>query len=215
LPIAGCILVLSPLSPRFAHRFGTRLVVGVGLLITAAGLASWASLSADSPYWPDLVWRSILMASGVALVMAPATESIMSSLPLGKAGVGSAVNDTTRQVGGALGVAIVGSVVASIYSSRMGDFLHGKPLPSGAAHEVEQSLGAALLVGDQVPGLAATAIDAFLNGFEVGMYVTAAVAFVGAVIALLWLPTRASHDAPADERAEATAVPDAAVVTSR
>jgi hypothetical protein len=80
---------------------------------------------------------------------------------------------------------------------------------------VEQSLGAALLVGDQVPGLAATAIDAFLNGFEVGMYVTAAVAFVGAVIALLWLPTRASHDAPADERAEATAVPDAAVVTSR
>src|SRR4029078_5448225 len=106
LPIAGVILVLSPLSPRFAHRFGTKLVVGVGLLVTAAGRASWGTITADTAYWRGLVWRSALMASGIALVMAPATESIMGSLPLGKAGVGSAVTDNTRQGAGVAGVAV-------------------------------------------------------------------------------------------------------------
>ena len=65
----------------------------------------------------------------------------MGSLPLGKAGVGSAVNDTTRQVGGALGVAVIGSVLASIYGSQVGDFLQGKPVPSGTAAQLKQSLG--------------------------------------------------------------------------
>src|SRR5262249_13517747 len=144
LPIAGCILVLSPLRPRFAPGFGTKLVVGVGLIVTAAGLASWATITADTPYWPGLVWRAVLMASGIALVMAPATESIMGSLPLGKAGVGSAVNDTTRQVGGALGVAVIGSVLASIYGSPGGEFLKGKPVPSGTPQQPQQSLRPAL-----------------------------------------------------------------------
>ena len=113
-----------------------------------------------SPYWPDIVWRLALMASGMALTMAPATESIMGSLPLGKAGVGSAVNDTTRQVGGALGVAIIGSVLASIYGSQVGDFLQGKPVPSGTAPEAQAvARPRAARAGKQVPGLAATAID--------------------------------------------------------
>ncbi len=126
LPIALCMMILSPLSARFVQRIGTKLVVSTGLLMVTAGLVSWASLSATSAYWPDIVWRQALMASGMALTMAPATESIMGSLPLGKAGVGSAVNDTTRQVGGALGVAVIGSVLASIYGSQVGDFLHGR-----------------------------------------------------------------------------------------
>ena len=71
----------------------------------------------------------MLMAVGMGLVMAPATESVMGSLPLAKAGVGSAVNDTTRQVGGALGVAIIGSVLSSIYGNAIGDFFAGKPAP--------------------------------------------------------------------------------------
>jgi len=202
LPIAACMLVLSPLSARFVHRIGTKLVVGTGLLMVTAGLVSWASLSATSAYWPDIVWRQALMASGMALTMAPATESIMGSLPLGKAGVGSAVNDTTRQVGGALGVAVIGSVLASIYGSQVGDFPQGKPVPSGTATELKQSLGLALIAGEKVPGLSTTAVDGFIDGMHAGVLVAAAVALVGAVIAFVWLPARASYDALAGDYAE-------------
>ena len=197
------------------HRLGTKLVVGTGLMMVTAGLVSWASLSASSPYWPDIVWRQALMASGMALTMAPATESIMGSLPLGKAGVGSAVNDTTRQVGGALGVAVIGSVLASIYGSQVGDFLHGKPVPSGTAAQLKQSLGLALAASDKVPGLATTAVDGFIDGMHAGVLVAAAVALVGAVVAFVWLPARASYDALAEEHTdgEAPAEPVATGVT--
>lgn len=219
LPIALCMMVLSPLSARFVHRLGTKLVVGSGLLMVTAGLVSWASLSAGSSYWPDIIWRQALMASGMALTMAPATESIMGSLPLAKAGVGSAVNDTTRQVGGALGVAVIGSVLASIYGSQVGDFLHGKPVPSGTAAQLEQSLGLALAAGRQVPGLGTTAIDAFIEGMHAGVLVAAAVALLGAVIALMWLPARASDDAPTAAHPDDVGEPvagatDAAVATT-
>jgi EmrB/QacA subfamily drug resistance transporter len=207
MPIALCMMVLSPLSARFVNRIGTKLVVGTGLLMVTVGLVSWASLTATSAYWPDILWRQALLACGMALVMAPATESIMGSLPLGKAGVGSAVNDTTRQVGGALGVAVIGSVLASIYSSQVGDFLHGKPVPSGAAEQIKQSLGAALQAGKGVPGLSTTAIDAFVDGLHAGVLLAAAVAFLGALIAFVWLPARASYDALADVSTDAVAQP--------
>jgi EmrB/QacA subfamily drug resistance transporter len=203
LPLAVVMMVLSPLSARFVQRIGTKLVVGTGLLLVTAGLVSWASLTASSPYWPDIIWRQALLASGMALTMAPATESIMGSLPLGKAGVGSAVNDTTRQVGGALGVAVIGSVVASIYGSRVGEFLQGKPVPSGLAQQYKQSLGLALQASKQVPGLARTAIDAFIDGMHAGVLVAAGVAFVGAIIALVWLPARAGSDALTEDAPEA------------
>ena len=115
------------------------------------------------------------MASGMALTMAPATESIMGSLPLAKAGVGSAVNDTTRQVGGALGVAVVGSVLASIYGSKVGDFLVGKPVPSGVAESMKQSLGRRARRGPRTsPGLAEVAKNAFVDGMHAGVLVAAA-----------------------------------------
>jgi hypothetical protein len=112
------------------------------------------------------------------------------------------VNDTTRQVGGALGVAVIGSVLASIYGSRVGEFLQGKPVPSGLAQQYKQSLGLALQASKQVPGLARTAIDAFIDGMHAGVLVAAGVAFVGAIIALVWLPARARSDAPTEDVSE-------------
>ena len=116
LAIALPMMIVAPLSPRFVHRFGTKLVVAAGMALTTLGLLLMSFVSADTSY-PQLAWRMVVMACGLALTMAPATESIMGSLPLAKAGVGSAVNDTTRQVGGALGVAVLGSVFTSIYGS--------------------------------------------------------------------------------------------------
>jgi EmrB/QacA subfamily drug resistance transporter len=219
LPLAASIIVVSPLSARFVHRFGTKLVVSTGMLLVAIGLMSWASLTATSVFWPDIVWREVVLGIGFALTMAPATESIMGSLPLGKAGVGSAVNDTTRQVGGALGVAVIGSILASVYGSSVGNFLHGKPVPSGTAVQLKQSLGLALAASNEVKGLGTTAIDAFLDGMHAGVLVAAGVTLVAATIAVVWLPARASYDALADTEIDheiepAPVAEEAAVVPS-
>ncbi|MGA7282817.1 MAG: MFS transporter, partial [Acidimicrobiia bacterium] len=114
MPVATMI-VAAPLSARFTERFGTKRVVTAGLVIVAGAMAILALINVDSGYGHVALALSLLGA-GMGTAMAPATDSIMGSLPLAKAGVGSAMNDTTRQIGGALGVAILGSVLASAYS---------------------------------------------------------------------------------------------------
>jgi EmrB/QacA subfamily drug resistance transporter len=195
LPFAATILIVSPSSARIVHRLGTKIVVGSGLALVAFGLIVVTGLDETSSYWPDVVWRFILLAIGMALTMAPATESIMGSLPRAKAGVGSAVNDTTRQVGGALGVAVIGSVLASTYSAGVSQFLRGKNVPTGEAEAYAHStLGYALTAGKGVTGLAQAATSAFVDGMHTGVLVGAAAAAAGAVIAFVFLPARADHN---------------------
>ncbi|MET0920464.1 MAG: MFS transporter, partial [Acidimicrobiia bacterium] len=203
VPFAVCMLIGAPLSAPFAQRVGTKVVVTLGLSLATVGLLSFTSLSTDSSYWPDVCLRLVLLASGMALTMAPATESIMGSLPLGKAGVGSAVNDTTRQVGGALGVAIIGSVLSSIYASKMGDFLAGKPVSSSNITQIKESLGATLgyakRISEQAPSfaqsLASVARQAYVDGLHAAMIVAAIATLVGVVVAAVWLPARAGGTA--------------------
>ena len=114
------MLVVAPMSARLTERIGTKRVVGAGLTFATISLVLISTLpSTNISYLTDVLPRLALMAVGMGLVMAPATESIMGSLPRAKAGVGSAMNDTTRQVGGALGVAVVGSVMLSVYGGRV------------------------------------------------------------------------------------------------
>jgi hypothetical protein len=202
LPFAGIILVMSPLSAKIVERIGTKITVASGLTIAGTALVLMTGLQTDSSYG-DLVWRMMLMAFGQALVMAPATESIMGSLPLAKAGVGSAVNDTTRQVGGALGVAIVGSVMSSTYGSKVADFFTAEGTGTSAVAGVaEDSLGGALAVASQVPGLADVAQSAFVDGLHWGVLVAAGAAFLGAIVAAIWLPAHASAASVESQAAE-------------
>ena len=202
LPWAAVMMIVSPLSSRLVDRFGTKLVVTTGLTLATVGLVSLSTLTVDSHYWPDVILRMMIMAFGMSLTMAPATESIMSSLPLGKAGVGSAVNDTTRQVGGAMGVAIIGSVLSSIYASKIGDFLGGTSIKGTAATGIKESLGAAQAVAGQLsktaPDLAAAlthaANSAYVDGMQIGILVAAGATLLGAIIAFLWLPARARQE---------------------
>ncbi|MDA0168873.1 MFS transporter [Solirubrobacter taibaiensis] len=113
LPYAGAMIVFAPLSSALVARFGTKRVVTVGMALFAAGLAVAATLTTDAGYG-RLAITFVLMGAGMGLAGAPATESIMGSLPPARANIGSAVNDTTRELGGALGVAIVGSIMASL-----------------------------------------------------------------------------------------------------
>jgi EmrB/QacA subfamily drug resistance transporter len=200
LPMAGTMLVVAPNSARLVERIGTKVVVVAGLCLTAFALGSYVALPAEGASYPgDVLWRMMIMAAGMALVMAPSTESIMGSLPRAKAGVGSAVNDTTRQVGGALGVAVVGSVMTSAYGSRVAAAIarSGADVPAAALAEAKQSLGATLALAGNAPAggrgaIVTSAREAFVSGMHRGVVVSAAVAFLGALVAARWLPARAA-----------------------
>jgi EmrB/QacA subfamily drug resistance transporter len=200
LPWAATMLIVAPQSARLVEKFGTKRVVAVGLGLAGTSLALMSGLPAhDASYATDIVWRILLMAAGMALVMAPATESIMGSLPRAKAGVGSAVNDTTRQVGGALGVAVIGSVMTSFYASRVGDVIakSGVDAPESAVEKAKDGLGFALGFAQQAPAnvrgqLISDFQDAFVSGLHLGVIVAAVAAFIGMLVVLIWLPARAA-----------------------
>ena len=207
LPLAGMLMVTSPMSAKLAERIGTKIVVTSGLVAVSAGLLLMLRLEAGSGYGP-LLTSMLVLAFGMGLTMAPATESIMGSLPPEKAGVGSAVNDTTREIGGALGVAVLGSVLSSVFTSKVGDAFDTVPLPHDVRDVAEHSIGGALAVAGRVGGEAGTTIaglarSAFVDGFHTISIVAAGFAAVGAVVAFVFLPARAP--AVAEEPAEFTA----------
>ena len=201
LPVAISIAVASIVGPRIVERTGTTAVVVAGLSIFAAGLA-WASTADASTSYAVIAAQMVMLGAGLGLTTAPATESIMGSLSVDKAGVGSAVNDTTRELGGTLGVAIVGSVFASIYSGRLGSDSAVSALPVQVRDTMESSMAAAQQVIGQLPAERAAGItnavnNAFLDGMQVGSLVSAGIA-LGAAIVVAWLlPARPRKAVPA------------------
>jgi EmrB/QacA subfamily drug resistance transporter len=201
LPVAISIAVASIVGPRIVERIGTTAVVVAGLAIFAAGLA-WASTADAATPYLEIATQMLMLGGGLGLTTAPATEAIMGSLSADKAGVGSAVNDTTRELGGTLGVAIVGSVFASIYSSRLGSNAAVSALPEQARATMERSMAAAQQVIGQlpqgvIPDVRAAVNTAFLDGLQIGSLVSAGIAAAAAVIVAWMLPARARQTAPA------------------
>jgi len=221
LPLAATIMVTAPLSSRIVEKVGSKKVVGSGLAIVSVSLLLCTQLEVDSAY-SSIVWRMVLLAFGMGLTMAPATESVMGSLPLAKAGVGSAVNDTTRQVGGALGIAIIGSVLSSVYGSRIVELFSGHGLPERATAAAKNGLGEALFVAKEAAKfspelgakLARGADEAFVSAMRGGSLVAAIAAAIGVVVVVAFLPAHARQadiDLQAgeyeEEMAEATGHP--------
>jgi EmrB/QacA subfamily drug resistance transporter len=203
-PIALVLMVTAPISARLVEKVGTKLIVAAGLAIVSLSLVVLSFATVTSGYGPVLA-SLLVMGLGMGMTMAPATESIMGSLPRHKAGVGSAVNDTTRQIGGALGVAIVGSLLASTYASSLGDGVPAAARASvGAALDLARGLG-----GDQGAALALSAKSAYVDGMGVGLLVAAGVALLGSIIAVAFLPSRArmEEEAPADQEPDLEVVP--------
>jgi hypothetical protein len=195
LPVAISIAVASIVGPRIVARLGTTAVVSAGLAIFAAGLA-WASTADAATSYAEIAVQMVLLGGGLGLTTAPATESIMGSLSADKAGVGSAVNDTTRELGGTLGVAIVGSVFASVYAARLDSNSVIAALPAQVRETMERSMAAAQQVIGQLPDAVApdarAAVNsAFLDGMQIGSLVSAGIALGAAVIVGWLLPARA------------------------
>jgi EmrB/QacA subfamily drug resistance transporter len=209
IPVAVALMIAAPLSSTLVSRFGTKIIVTLGLVTVSGALFLMSRATASSGY--GLVFAVlVVLGLGMGIAMAPATDSIMGSLPPAKAGVGSAVNDTTREIGGALGVAVLGSLTAAAYTTRLSssavvDTL-AKAGPQGkqAADAVRSSIGGASIVTTQldrleklgqVPVGTAAALtrvtnEAFVYGMDHAVVIGAAVALVGAVVALVFLPAR-------------------------
>src|SRR6266700_3805868 len=199
LPVALSVGVGSVAGTQLAVRFGTKLLVTLGL-VAMAGFYVWAAATASVTLGYDIIAiQMVLYGLGMGLTSAPATESIMGAVSRRQAGVGSAVNDSTRLLGGTLGVAVIGSVYASLYGSRL-----TARLPTGLPEPVKaiahQSLGAAYAVSGRVPGALGRAVhdaatNAFLHGLSVGCLVAGGVAAAGAILAVVFLPAQPASPA--------------------
>ena len=196
LPFAIGAGVTAPIAARLALKFGTKRIVAIGLTNMAIGLIIIGTAEADTAYFGPVIISMLFLANGLALVTSPATDAVMGELPREKAGIGSAVNDVSREVGGTLGVAISGSVFASLYGPKLGELLAKFNMPAEAVALAKESAGAGFAVAEMSPTPeAATAVrqavsEAFMHGFHTACFTGAGVALFGALFALKFLPAR-------------------------
>jgi EmrB/QacA subfamily drug resistance transporter len=194
IPIMLPMLILTPFVPTIAARLGARWTVTPGLILVALGFVWMSQWPTDLAYWEVLGGMGLLIV-GMSLTMTPATAMMMSSVPRNRSGMGSAMSNTTRQVGGALGVAILGSMISAGYQNRMSDVVSGTDLPAQAADAASSSLAGGLQVasslGDQGVALAESAKSAYMLGNSTAMWVGAGIALVAAAIAAFGIPKRA------------------------
>jgi hypothetical protein len=201
-PLALGLVAGAVSSVKLVERLGTTRVINAGLVGLGALLTATLAWTPDLAYLPIGLW---FVAASIAMgwIMGPATDSVMGSLPEAKAGVGSAMNDVTRQVGGALGTAVIGSLISSLYASRIADAAAG--LPDSAQAAAQDSIGQANAVAADLPAaegarLADAAANAFTDALGIGFTVAAAFALLAAIMAKRWLP--AAHREPAAEVVE-------------
>jgi EmrB/QacA subfamily drug resistance transporter len=199
LPLPPMFIIFSPRSAAIAARIGSGRTIALGFMLVGAGMAVLAPVTPDTPY-PVLALALALMGAGMAITAAPATTSIMSAVPMSKAGVGSAVNDTTRELGGALGIAVIGTIVSSLYRSNLD--LGGLELPAGAAREAEASVGQAVIASSQLDGATAGQLvdragDAFASAFGVTAIISAAIVVAAAFLVLRTFSTAKELEAEA------------------
>ena len=191
-PIAVGLILATRLSVSLTARYGTKVVVAAGLAVVGIALGAFTHVEVDTPYFHKVVGALTFMGVGMGLAMAPATDAIMGTLPKAKAGIGSAMNDVVRELGGTLGVAVLGSVVSSTYAANMDE--PTARLPHGAAEAASDSVGAAHEVaaqmGDKAASFIATSNQAFVDAMTTSASVAAGVALLGALVAVVYLPSR-------------------------
>jgi EmrB/QacA subfamily drug resistance transporter len=216
LPVAASVAAGSVAGTQLAVRAGTKLVVTTGL-VAVAGFYGWVAVTTSATLsYATIAAQMVVYGLGLGLTSAPATESIMGAISRAKAGVGSAVNDSTRLIGGTLGVAVIGSVYASIYGSHLTASMPAA-VPGQVAVIAHQSIGAAYAAAGKIAALGHPALgqalhlaatNAFLRGLTIGALVAGGVAALGALLAVLFLPAQpASPTADETKTAEGTHEP--------
>jgi EmrB/QacA subfamily drug resistance transporter len=202
MPVAGSIAAGAVAGVLISVRVGNKVVVASGLGLMGVFFLWVSTISAGTPYWPEIVAQMVVIGLGLGLTTAPATEAIMGVVPKDKAGVGSAVNDATRELGGTLGVAVLGSVSASIYTRSLESAGALADVPGAAATAARESVGGALLasaeLGRQAPELSARLIQAadtaFFRSLQAACLIAGFIALAGGIFAAAVLPARPSPE---------------------
>jgi len=208
LPLTVVMMPMSTQAPRIASRFGRRNTMAAGVAIFAGGLTTMALRASVEGGYMSVLPGLILIGLGMGLTMTPATEAITETLPPEKQGVASALNDTSRELGGAVGIALLGSVLAAGYKSAIDPALAG--VPTELAEQAREGIGAAFAVaaqaGDQGPVIIEAAKFAFVEGWVQSMWLGVGMAAVAFVYLVVRGPGRTDAPAPSEEL-EAVAVP--------
>jgi EmrB/QacA subfamily drug resistance transporter len=190
-PLMLPMLTLSALSQWYLPRLGLRLVIFNGLLLISAAFFWMRVLDVNSPYW-DMMWPLLVMSTGIGFCTAPSTSAIMAAVPDQKQGVASAVNDTTREVGAALGIALAGSILAARYGHLVMPHLatFPEPLRGPASHSLAQALEISKSLGPQGGQLAELSRTGFLQAMQSSFLVLAVIIAVAAFLIAAWAPGR-------------------------
>ncbi|MEV4893310.1 MFS transporter [Nonomuraea sp. NPDC055795] len=197
IPFAAAQLIFAPLSQRINERFGAKLSSTVAMAIIALILASYALFDQNTPI---VLIEIVFFIQGAAManIMPPATTAIMEALPREKAGVGSAMSNTVRQVAGALGVAVLGAVLSSAYRSEVAPALTG--LPEAVRHAAGESITNTVAAAQGDPAILGPAFTAFIDGMHVTALVSAVIALVGVGVVAKWMPGKAAAVLPVDDK---------------
>jgi len=207
LPFAAGQMLLAPRSAGLVRRFGTKAVVASGLLVVTVALAGYQLLGTATPIWV-LAAMFFIQGAGMGTVMPPATEAVMSVVPRERAGAGSALTNVARQVSGALGVAVLGSILAQAYRGQLSPHLTGLPEQARgtAAGSIAGTQAVAAKLGPGSPAgrdLAAFADHAFVHAMHITTFISAAITLLGALVVVIWMPGRSAS--PAQETVAGTA----------
>lgn len=189
LPLMMLMMLASPFVPNIVKKFGTRWTITTGLVLVTTAfviMSQWPTI----PSYPQIIASMAVMMTGMALTMTPATTMMMSAVPRNRAGMGSAMNDTTRELGGALGVAVLGSVLGTAYSGSIVSSL--SQLPVDVQHIAENSLAGALAVAEKLGPAGAPLVDAaktaWMGGLSDAMLIAAGIVAAAAIVSAIWLP---------------------------
>jgi EmrB/QacA subfamily drug resistance transporter len=196
LPMAAVSFIAAAGSAKIAQYLGTKITVAMGIFIAAIGFFYFARVAAVDISYAQFVIPMCIVALGIGCTMSPATNSIMGSIPVGQSGIGSALNSTTRQIGGALGVAVLGTILNSTYIAKINAVNWPTQLPAQALEVIRNSIQGAHIVARQIPSpqLAQLIIDqsnqAFTSGSERALIIAAIIMAVTGILALFIVPTR-------------------------
>jgi EmrB/QacA subfamily drug resistance transporter len=191
LPFAAGQMAVSPRTATLVQRFGRKTVVATGLLAVTAALTGYQMLSTATPVWV-LVLLFVLQGAGMGAVMPPATEAVMSVVPRQRAGAGSALTNTARQVSGALGVAVLGSILAQVYRGQLAPHLTGLPAvaKNAASGSITATQAVAAHLGQAGHALAGFGDTSFVHAMHITTLVSAGITLLGALVVVKWMPGR-------------------------
>ncbi|MBI2705513.1 MAG: MFS transporter [Actinobacteria bacterium] len=205
-PISIALVIAAPRSAKLAARYGKRRVVAGGMWLVAGGIAVMSLIGTDANYLL-LLAGLMIMATGMGLAMSPTTDLLMSAVPRDQAGMGSAMNDTTRELGGSLGVAVFGSLLASKYAATIAPSIGALPAEAQdvASSSLAGALGVSQRMGESGQALAGAARDAWMSGFRFSLVVGAIIVTAAGILAFRFLPDQAADveiDLDADTAAD-------------